>query len=61
MHHARTKYPGQSWHMSSAMTHQYESDPLIEWFELGSVDIWVDNVPPTRCSGWRRDAKAASR
>jgi hypothetical protein len=28
---------------------------------LGPVDIWVDNVPPTRCSGWRRDAKASSR
>jgi hypothetical protein len=34
-----------------------------DYFEqrLGSVDIWVDNVPPTRYSGWRRDAKAASR
>jgi hypothetical protein len=28
---------------------------------LGSVDIWVDNVPPTRWLGWRRDAKATSR
>jgi Holliday junction resolvase-like predicted endonuclease len=34
MNHVRTKYPGQSWRMSSAMTQQYESDPFIEWFEL---------------------------
>lgn len=34
--HARTQYPGQSWRMSPSMTHQYETDPLIEWFELAS-------------------------
>ncbi|TXH37761.1 MAG: hypothetical protein E6Q92_10305 [Burkholderiaceae bacterium] len=28
---------------------------------LGSVDIRIDNAVPTRCSGWRRDATAASR
>src|ERR1035441_10692586 len=28
---------------------------------LGSVDIRVNNTAPTRCSGWRRHAKAASR
>lgn len=32
--HARTRYPGQSWRMSPAMTEHYVSDPLIEWFEL---------------------------
>ena len=36
LHHARTQYPGQSWRMSPAMTQKYESDPLIEWFELAS-------------------------
>ena len=36
LHHARTKYPGQSWRMSIATTQQYESDPLIEWFALAS-------------------------
>jgi hypothetical protein len=34
--HVRTEYPGQSWRMSSAMTKRYESDPLVEWFELAS-------------------------
>jgi len=29
--------------------------------ELGSVDIRGDNAVPTRCTGWRRDATAASR
>ena len=36
LQHARTQYPGQSWRMSPAMTKRYESDPLIEWFELAS-------------------------
>ncbi len=36
LQHARDKYPGQSWRMSSAMIKLYESDPLIEWFELAS-------------------------
>jgi Holliday junction resolvase-like predicted endonuclease len=34
LHHARTQYPGQSWRMTPAVTRLYESDPLIEWFEL---------------------------
>lgn len=34
--HVRTAYPGQSWRMSPAMTKQYESDPVVEWFELAS-------------------------
>ena len=36
LHHVRTQYPGQSWRMSPAMTKRYESDPLVEWFELAS-------------------------
>lgn len=37
LHHARTQYPGQSWRMSPSMTKKYETDPLIECFELESV------------------------
>jgi Holliday junction resolvase-like predicted endonuclease len=36
LQHVRTRYPGQSWRMSPAMTHEYEIDPHVEWFELVS-------------------------
>jgi Holliday junction resolvase-like predicted endonuclease len=36
LQHARDQYPGQSWRMSAAMIKLYESDPLVEWFELAS-------------------------
>lgn len=34
MHGTNTQ--GQSWRMSAAMIKLYESDPLVEWFELAS-------------------------
>jgi Holliday junction resolvase-like predicted endonuclease len=36
LQHVRTQYAGQSWRMSPAMTHQYEIDTQVEWFELAS-------------------------
>ncbi len=42
LQHIRTRYPGQSWRMSPAITQRYEVDPCIEWFELTSrAGNWI--------------------